>query len=214
MDDVTPIDAAKTGWNESAGGERAAGRQGVFRRAFRAVVHFLSYRFILSRKSVRETYAAGFRLIAGQSRRRPWDVGLPFLAHTLAVSELYVRLVEAQRLGTLELASFTTEPACWRRFPGPSGGRVTLKPDAYAVTRLGAYEDHWFIEVDRSTEPASTLMRKCEQYRRYWQTGTEQAEAGIFPRVLFLVPSIYLVLVRPKQKRLEPTLFPSPSGDR
>ncbi len=132
--------------------------------------------------------AAGVRLIAGQSRRRPWDVGLPFLAHTLAVSELYVRLVEAHRLGTLVLVSFTTEPACWRSFSGPGGGRVTLKPDAYAVVQLGGYEDHWFIEVDRSTEPASTLARKLDVYRRYWQSGAEQARADIFPRVLFVVP--------------------------
>jgi len=133
--------------------------------------------------------AAGARLLAPDVRRRrqPWNVGLPFLAHTLAVTELYVRLVEAHRLGHLELASFTTEPACWRSFSG-AYGRATLKPDAYVVARLDRYEDSWFIEADRSTEPASTLMRKCEQYRRYWQTGREQDRTGVFPRVLWLVP--------------------------
>jgi hypothetical protein len=101
---------------------------------------------------------------------------------------LYVLLVEAHRLGYLELSSFTAEPACWRRFAGPGGGRATLKPDAYLTVELGRYEDRWFIELDRGTEPASTLAKKCEQYRRYWQTGTEQARSGIFPRVLFVVP--------------------------
>jgi hypothetical protein len=133
---------------------------------------------------------AGVRIITGEQRRRPWNVGYAFLAHSLAVTETYVRLVEAHRLGTLELASYASEPACWRRFAGPGGGRVTLKPDAYLVVQLGKYEDRWFVEVDRGTEPASTIARKCETYRRYWQTGTEQAGSGIFPRVLWLVPGI------------------------
>jgi hypothetical protein len=139
---------------------------------------------------------AGARLIADDGKRRqPWSIGLPFLNHTLAVTELYVRLVEAHRLGALELTSFTSEPKCWRRFAGPGGGRVTLKPDANVVTRLGKYEDRWLLEVDRGTEPPSTLKTKCEQYRRYWQTGTEQARTGIFPRVLFVVPNAKRVAV-------------------
>ena len=62
MDDVTRIDAAKAAWNASSGPAHPAGQHGLLRRAFRSVVHFLSYRFILSRKSIRVTYAAGFRL--------------------------------------------------------------------------------------------------------------------------------------------------------
>ena len=81
---------------------------------------------------------AGARLTApGDRRRQPWNVGLPFLAHSLAVTELYVRLVEAHRLGTFELASFTGEPACWRSFSGPGGGRVTLQPDASVTVDKG-----------------------------------------------------------------------------
>src|SRR2546429_3192581 len=40
--------------------------------------------------------AAGLRLVTKTTGRRPraWNVGLPFLAHSLAVTELYVRLVE------------------------------------------------------------------------------------------------------------------------
>jgi hypothetical protein len=133
---------------------------------------------------------AGVRLVAPGTRRRAraWNVGLPFLKHTLAVSELHVRLVEAERAGTLVLRASTGEPACWRPFAGPHG-RATLKPDRHLVIRLGDYEDEWFVEVDCGTESPSTLAGKCEQYRRYWQTGTEQARTGVFPRVLFLVPS-------------------------
>lgn len=134
--------------------------------------------------------SAGARLSAPQERhpRRPVTVGTAFLAHGLSVTELYVRLVEADRCGTLGPTEFTTEPACWRSFAGPGGGRVTLKPDAYLKVRLGQYEDQWFVEVDRSTESTATLRRKCDAYRRYWQTGAEQARSGVFPRVLFLVP--------------------------
>lgn len=133
---------------------------------------------------------AGARLLnlGGRRRRPPVTVGWPFLAHSLAVTEAYVRLVEAHRIGHLELMSFTTEPACWRTFAGPGGGRIILKPDAFLVARLGRYEDRWFVELDNDTESKPTILRKCEVYRRYWQTGTEQATTGIFPRVCWLVP--------------------------
>ena len=65
---------------------------------------------------------------------------------------------------------------------------MVLKPDAFAVLRLGGFEDRWFIEVDRGTESLPTIARKCEVYRRYWQSGTEQARTGVFPRVLWIAP--------------------------
>jgi hypothetical protein len=132
---------------------------------------------------------AGLRLTTKTMNRRArtWNIGLPFLAHSLTVSELYTRLVEADRAGVLELREFMAEPACWRSFSGPHG-RAVLKPDAHLIVRLGEFEDQWYVEADRGSESTTTLARKCEQYRRYWQTGTEQARTGIFPRVLFLVP--------------------------
>lgn len=132
---------------------------------------------------------AGSRLLRpGRKFRRPDDPGGRFLDHSLAISELYVGLVEAHRLGTLTLASFASEPACWRRFAGAGGGSVTIKPDCAVTTRLGRYEDHWLTEVDRATESVSVVTGKCELYRRYWQSGTEQARLGLFPRVLWVVP--------------------------
>lgn len=132
---------------------------------------------------------AGRRLLhPGEPRHRPWTVGAPFLAHSLAVTELYVRLVLAERAGHLQHVVFTTEPAAWRPFPGPGGGRRLLKPDAAVVVRLGRFEDRWFVEVDRGTESLPTVRRKCELYRRYWASGREQAACGVFPRVLWLVP--------------------------
>jgi release factor glutamine methyltransferase len=62
MDDVTRVSAAKAAWDTSSGPGHPARQHGFFRRAFRSIVHFLSYRFILSRKDIRTTYVAGFRL--------------------------------------------------------------------------------------------------------------------------------------------------------
>jgi hypothetical protein len=112
-----------------------------------------------------------------------------FLDHALAVTEVYIQLVLAERDHQLGVRRFVAEPGAWRTFLGRGGARVTLKPDAYAVVLVDGYEDHWFLEVDRGTESAAALARKFEVYRSYWQSGTEQARhEDLFPRVLWLVP--------------------------
>jgi hypothetical protein len=126
---------------------------------------------------------------AGRGRiQRPWTPGLPFIAHTLAVAELYVELCEASRGGRLEVHEFTAEPLSWRRYVGRSGAKQVLKPDAFVRLGVGGFEDHWFIEVDRATEAPATIDAKLTAYRRYWSSGREQAKSGLFPRVLWLVP--------------------------
>jgi len=133
---------------------------------------------------------AGQRLTRPQGSRpqRPWQVSSRFLDHSLAVTELLVRLTEADRAGELWLVDFQTEPASWRTFTALGGGRAVLKPDAEVTIRLGRYEDRWFVEVDRATESGPTLLRKCQQYVSYWQSGVEQAAREVFPQVLWLVP--------------------------
>ncbi len=127
---------------------------------------------------------------AGGTRiRRPWTPGVSFLRHALAVSELYVRLVEAERAGHLDLLAFDAEPLCWRTFSGLGGARVVLKPDAFVRVGVGSYEHFFFIEVDRATQSGPSVGRKLATYRRYWQSGREQARFGLFPKVLVLVPS-------------------------
>lgn len=125
----------------------------------------------------------------GRSVRRPWTPSLPFVTHILAVTELYVQLVERSRDDLdLELVRFDTEPACWRSYGGPSGGRLVLKPDAYCVLARADYEEHRFIEVDRATESLTTIAKKLTAYRQYWMSGQEQHRQGVFPGVLFIVP--------------------------
>lgn len=122
--------------------------------------------------------------------RRPWSPGLAFIAHQLAVSELYVRLVEAARSGRLEVLDFDAEPASWRTFTGLGGARTVLKPDAFVRLGVGEFEDSYFVEVDRATHSGPSVARKLALYRRYWQTGREQHRRdGVFPKVLVLVPS-------------------------
>jgi hypothetical protein len=178
---------------------------GVTRRQARAVLASMSGRRLIARlprqvgglRSGSAGYiyvldVAGQRLSPTNGRRvqRPWPVGTPFLAHSLAVTELFVRLMETERRGetNIRLGEYHAEPACWRSFSGPGGGRLTLKPDAEVTLELGRYEDHWFLEVDRATESRPTLARKLGRYVQYWQTGQEQARTGVFPKVLWIVP--------------------------
>lgn len=121
-------------------------------------------------------------------RQRRKEPTARYLDHCLTTAESYLALVSATRAGTIELLDLETEPACWRRYLSAGGARETLKPDLSAVTAAGEYEDHWFIEVDRGTESLPTLLKKCAQYERYRRTGREQADGGVFPLVVWLMP--------------------------
>jgi hypothetical protein len=134
--------------------------------------------------------AAGQRLLSywrgeglGRSRSAYEPTGM-FVRHTLAISESYVRLVEANRAGALRLLEFQAEPTAWRQFTGPSGRLVTLKPDAFV--RLGVDQDselHAFLEIDCGSEGRAALTRKCHAYVAAWRSGMA---AEVFPRVVWL----------------------------
>jgi hypothetical protein len=134
---------------------------------------------------------AGQRLASladGGRIRRPWALGEGFLVHSLAVTDVYMQLALAERSGSIGNLRFDGEPRTWRSFLGPGGGRILLKPDAYVVLEVGGDRNYWFLEVDLGTEHAPTIARKCDLYRYYWQSGTEDERTGVFPRVLWLVP--------------------------
>jgi hypothetical protein len=133
---------------------------------------------------------AGQRLVAGTDLGRvrpPWTPRPSWLAHALLVSELYVRLREAERRGQLEIVRFEAEPNCWRPFDSGYGMTV-LKPDAFIASLTPDYEQSHFVEVDRGTESPAMLVRKLDVYRSYWSAGAEQGRSGVFPQVLWLVP--------------------------
>ncbi len=128
-------------------------------------------------------------------RRRSLAPGTLFLGHTLAIAELHTRLTEADRSRHLELLELTAEPACWRRYDGNGRQRLSLKPDSYARLGVGDYEDSYFLEVDRGTEGSRAVDGQLRQYVAYYASGIEQAERGVFPRVLWLTTSAARVAV-------------------
>lgn len=136
-------------------------------------------------------------------RRRVIETKPAFQSHVLAVSELYVQLVEASRLGVAELIDFTGEPEAWRRFGGIGGQAVVLKPDAFVRLGIGEFEVLAFIEQDMDTESLPTIVRQCEVYVSHWRSGLEQRQLGAYPKVWWLVPSARrLDAIRRALKRL------------
>lgn len=115
--------------------------------------------------------------------RAPGTPGSLFLAHALAVAELYVQLREHERAVELTVPQFATESAAW----WPDGRAGVIKPDAYASIRRGDVEDCWWLEVDRATESLPTLKRKLTVYADFERTG-QLGPDDVVPRVLVTVP--------------------------
>jgi hypothetical protein len=121
-------------------------------------------------------------------RRRSQAPGTLFVHHALQVSELHTQLVEADRSRSIELLELSAEPSCWRSYGGLGNQRLVLKPDSYARLGVGAYEDSYWFEVDMGTEGSRALERQLRHYLAYYDSGQEQTERGVFPRVLWLAP--------------------------
>jgi hypothetical protein len=118
-------------------------------------------------------------------RRRSMQPGTLFVRHALAIAELHVLLIEADRSRRLELLELASEPSCWRSYDG-SHGLLTLKPDSFVRLGLGDFEDSYFLEIDRGTEGSRAIAAQLGRYVAYYDSGQEQAERGVFPRVLWL----------------------------
>jgi hypothetical protein len=123
-------------------------------------------------------------------RKRFTEPSPLFLEHTLLSSEAYIQLKTICERDGMNLADLQFEPTCWRWDSGKKKKSVPLKPDLFATTHSGEYEDCWFIEIDRDTEPFSAVLNKCDRYIEYRKTGAEQEKRGIFPYVLWIVPSV------------------------
>lgn len=132
---------------------------------------------------------AGQRLMAleGNSLDRTRQPTVPterFLAHTLAIAELYVSLAEASRTHALTLNDLRAEPAAWWR---DSEGEW-VKPDAFVVVSAEEVEDTWAVEVDQATESLPTLRRKLSAYLSLAKNDERGPDHGPLPRVLVTVP--------------------------
>jgi hypothetical protein len=134
------------------------------------------------------------RLTRGQAhRRRFMEPGATFVNHTLAVNEVAVSLLEADRTRPgFIVDELTTEPRNWRSFLGPSGETRWLKPDLTVVTVLteenDEFEEHAFLELDLGTEHLPRIRNKCQIYAAYAATGAYQADHGLFPAVIWISP--------------------------
>jgi hypothetical protein len=134
---------------------------------------------------------AGQRLSYSDRRRfrPPWTPVPSHLDHALAVSQLYVDMTTLDH-SEVRLHEFVSEPESWRQYFGPGGARQVLKPDAFAVTTDGEYDDYWLIEVDRATESSTRIIEKLREYIRYFESGREQSRLGVFPRIVWIVQSL------------------------
>jgi len=112
------------------------------------------------------------------------------LRHTIALSECYVQLHEICRAeeNRPKLTMIQTEPDCWRNYQ-LRGRKIALKPDLAAVTQIDGFEDRWFIEVDLATEGIASILEKCTRYHEYYKTNQEQAQHGVFPITVWIVPN-------------------------
>jgi hypothetical protein len=111
--------------------------------------------------------------------------GALFLAHTLAISDIYVRLIEASHTHNVTLSSFVTEPQCWQ----PTGQGDYLKPDAYCVLSTTTHQDCWWLEIDQATESLPRIRTKSRAYLDYL-THNGLGPDNVPPRVLFTTPDV------------------------
>ncbi len=100
------------------------------------------------------------------------------VAHTLDVTELYVRLVEAERAGDLTVLEVAPEPYCHVHLAD-----TVLKPDCSLRIRTTCGTFRYFLEVDRGTDWRAQLRAKMRGYER----GYERWPETTFPKVVFVV---------------------------
>ena len=122
----------------------------------------------------------------GRPRARRKEPGLRSLRHRLGVADTHLALLP-ERPGDPELLLVETEPDSWRHYRAPSGERSVLKPDLYAVTAAGDYEDHWWFEIDLGTESLPTQLDKCRVYTNLQRSGQADQLLGLMPRVVWVM---------------------------
>lgn len=122
--------------------------------------------------------------------------------HALAVADCMVSLKRVEKIGTLEIVSFKTEPDCHENV-----GSILLTPDAFVELKLSSNQESLisWLEVDRGTEHLDKIQEKCE---RYWKAFTSGQWEGVFPYVLFVVPD------EGRKRSIERVIQAGPGGAR
>jgi hypothetical protein len=137
---------------------------------------------------------AGVKLLSSSGagtvpRKHLFEPSPHFLAHTLAVSEAYVRLRLMHGMDGVEITEIQTEPDCWRAYKDKAGESIMLKPDLFVIAASGEYEYGYFLELDLATEAPVRILAKCRRYVDCYRSGIEQRQSGMFPCVVWIVPS-------------------------
>ena len=107
----------------------------------------------------------GYVYIPANSRARSID------RHTMDVTELYVRLVEAENEGRCKILEFTPEDV-----------HGHIRPDAYIWLETPSGRADYFVEYDRSAEYKPQLTTKIRAYQRAFNSS-----AGNFAKVVWVV---------------------------
>jgi Replication-relaxation len=106
-----------------------------------------------------------YRLPSDRARTSP-----AFLAHQLALNDVYLRMKGADAEGV--------RLQVWRTFAQPVASSIPLVPDAYAeVSGEGIYQS-LFIEVDRGTESGRVWREKARLYKRLAFSGEFERTFG------------------------------------
>ena len=119
-------------------------------------------------------------------RQRPREVSTTFLDHLLAITEVRTSIEEAVRQEADTEAMVALEPDCWRTALSPSGQVQVLRPDLAVTITSPAYEDRYFVEVDRATENPGRVIATCWRYQEHQ---AQVGDGGVFPLVVWLVPN-------------------------
>lgn len=132
----------------------------------------------------------GHRYLKPSPRRiRPMALSTSFLGHHLAVTETCLVMSEAIRHHPGHKLKLEHEPASHRPYMNPLGIMTAVKPDISATVSSPDYTDYYFIEVDRDTENPARILRTMRRYGQYLATETEQDRLGLFPAIVWIVPT-------------------------
>lgn len=137
---------------------------------------------------------AGYKLVFATTirhRRRRYSVD--FVDHTLEVTQASVDIITTvatlKKTNSHYTCTLEQEPKAWRDYLSRIGDKRTLKPDLTASIYGPEFTDHYFFEIDRATENLTRIMRKMHIYGNYLATGAEQDALGVFPAVVWVVPT-------------------------
>ncbi|MDB9846210.1 replication-relaxation family protein [Acidimicrobiales bacterium] len=151
----------------------------------------------------------GYRVVGDQTRKRRWEPTAHHVHHTLAITELAAQMFERSRVSGWAVEKMQAEPMCWRSFGAVN--QSLLKPDLHLVVANDDFELSWFVEIDLATESGTVLTRKLTTYSQYWRSGEEEANSGVFPRVLWIAPdktrADFIERVIRSDRAIEPGLF-------